>query len=89
MPLPLYRLYQNGQFGTLYLHRLLVYGAKRPVRQCIARYMGSANQLLQCAVRLSIWWRWGELKVGYRGSQWPEEDGLPRPPAWDYNVGWA
>ena len=28
------------------------------MKQCIARYMGSANQLLQCAVRLSIWWRW-------------------------------
>ena len=26
--------------------------------RCIARYIGSANQLLQCAVRLSIWWRW-------------------------------
>jgi hypothetical protein len=37
---------------------LLVYDAKRSVRQYIARYMGSANQLLQCAVRLSIWWRW-------------------------------
>jgi hypothetical protein len=37
---------------------VLVYDAKRPVWRCIARYMGSANQLLQCAVRLSIWWRW-------------------------------
>jgi len=42
----------------LVVFALPVYDARRPVRQCIARYMGSANQLLQCAVRLSIWWRW-------------------------------